>query len=204
MEHLPNVSAGAGEQAGTGQSRRVFLFSGHMVDAKNRPSPRFPNEKSALAEAAIGHALDDLQATKADLSISGAACGGDLLFAELCLARDMAVHLYLPFDEPLFLEKSVRFAGAPWLKKYFRVKAHPHTTMTILAEKFSAGENPYTHTNLRMLRDALAHGADKLRFIALWDQKEGDGPGGTKHMLDTVRQRLGQVSILDTNIIFRE
>ena len=52
-----------------------------------------------------------------------------------------------------------------------------------------------------MLYNALALGADKVRFIALWDGEEGDGPGGTKHMIETVKKHLGQVWILDTHLI---
>ena len=185
--------------------RLVFLFSGHMVDEADRELPRFPDQKSGFGAGAILNKLNDLGASGADLGICGGACGGDLLFAELCLDRGMRLHLYLPFDEPKFLEKSVSFAGEEWLQKYFRVKAHPNTTMTILSEELGDGEagaNPYARNNLRMLYNALTLGADKVRFIALWDGKEGDGPGGTKHMLETVHEHLGQVSILDTNVIF--
>src|SRR5215469_14562965 len=58
--------------------------------------------------------------------------------------------------------------------------------------------HPYARNNLWQLYAALAWGGKKLHFICLWNRKAGDGPGGTKHMYDTVVQPLGQVHVLDT------
>ncbi len=187
------------------QPRMTILFSGHMIDKLDRPQPRFPDGKSALASGAILNKLNDLGATEQDLAISSAACGGDLLFAELCLDRGMKVHLYLAFDEPEFLERSVNFAGEEWKKMYFRVRDHPKSELFTLTEELGPGEsgaNQFARNNVRMLYNALALGTDRVRFIALWDGQEGDGPGGTKHMIETVKQHLGQVWILDTKQIF--
>src|SRR4026207_462188 len=80
----------------------VVLFSGPTIDASDRPAPRFPPAKNPMAAAAIANTLADIGAERWDLAICGGACGGDLLFAEACLARDMALELYIPFDEPTF------------------------------------------------------------------------------------------------------
>lgn len=79
--------------------KNVLLFSGHMIDAPDRKTPRFPPNKERIAAAAISQTLEDIGATRGDLSISGGACGGDFLFAEACIARDMAIEIYIPFDE---------------------------------------------------------------------------------------------------------
>src|SRR3569833_1941273 len=91
--------------------KNVLLFTGHMIDAPDRKTPRFPADKEQTAAAAIAKTLEDIGAASGDLSISGGACGGDLLFSEACMARGMALELYIPFDEPTFLAKSVDFAG---------------------------------------------------------------------------------------------
>jgi hypothetical protein len=187
------------------QPRFVLLFSGHMVDRPGRDPPRFPDQKSPLVRDSIRTALDEFDAGDTDLAMCGGACGGDLLFAQLCLDRGMAVHVYLPFEETLFLEKSVNFAGAEWTQRFQRVKADEKTTLFVTPENPSHGgaaDNPYARNNLHMLYNAVAFGADKIRFIALWDGKAGDGPGGTKHMIESVRQQLGQVRILNTKQIF--
>ena len=91
--------------------RKVAVFSGHMIDAPGRETPRFPPEKEPIAYNAIASALADLDIGPDDLAICGGACGGDLLFAEAAIARSERLELYIPFDVPLFLERSVDFAG---------------------------------------------------------------------------------------------
>lgn len=93
-EPAPIVALDLGEQA---VPRQVFLFSGHMVDAADRTSPRFPQDKEPVAAAAIGALLDELDAGSNDRAISSGACGGDLLFAEARVQRDVHVEIYLPF-----------------------------------------------------------------------------------------------------------
>ena len=60
--------------------RRVFLFSGHMVDAPGRKMPRFPPDRVPVAAHAIESLLARLDAAAGDLGICGGACGGDLLW----------------------------------------------------------------------------------------------------------------------------
>ena len=66
------------------------------------------------------------------------------------------------------------------------------------------GVNAYSRNNIWQLYTALAWTPEKVRFISLWNRKEGDGPGGTKHMRDEVLKHFGQVHILDTNELFKK
>ena len=70
----------------------VLLFSGHMIDAPGRKQPRFPADKESIARDAIVDTLTQAGAGPGDLAICGAACGGDLIFAEACLARGMGLN----------------------------------------------------------------------------------------------------------------
>lgn len=182
---------------------KVFLFSGHMVDQPERAVPRFPNDARhiEIARAAIAQQLDALDIGADALAICGGACGGDLLFAELALERGARLQMHLPFAEPRFLQASVSFAGAEWRDLFFKVKANSRTTVLIMPGELGpapASVDPYARNNLWQLYTALAHGADKVRFICLWDRGEADGPGGTRQMYEAVRERSGQVFILDT------
>ena len=97
------------------------------------------------------------------------------------------------------------FAGETWRNRFFKVKNHPNTHLFITPEELGPepkGVNRYSRANLWQLYTALAWGLEKVHFICLWDRQSGDGPGGTKHMLDSVQEHLGQVHILDTNVIF--
>ncbi len=181
--------------------RQVFLFSGHMIDKPDRPEPRFPADKEPAAAAAIGAQLDALNAGGEDLVICSGACGGDLLFAEACLERGLRLEVYLPFEVEKFLETSVDFAGDGWRERFFAVTQHQRSRLFIMPDELGPtpeGGDPYSRVNLWMLFTAQAWGADKTRFICLWNGLAGDGPGGTKHLIDAVRERAGQVYILDT------
>jgi hypothetical protein len=179
--------------------RRIALFSGHMIDAPGREKPRFPPDKEPIAARAIAEALGDLGVGLADLAIYGGACGGDLLFAESSLVRGARLELYIPFDEPTFLEKSIDFAGLDWRARYFAAKASSllHVAPSELGP-IRQGEDAYERNNCWMLDSALRFGANKVDFVCLWNGEGGDGPGGTRHMIDAVRNRGGRTRWLDT------
>jgi tetratricopeptide (TPR) repeat protein len=181
--------------------RQVFLFSGHMIDAPDRKEPRFPAGKEELAKKAIADKLDELRAGPDDLALCGGTCGGDLLFAEACLARGLRVELRIAFDEPTFLSKSVAFAPGNWIDRFYQIKADAKTLVLVMPDELGAppeGINGYARSNLWRLYTSLAWGPDKVRFICLWNRQGGDGPGGTKHMYDTVQKYAGRVYVLDT------
>jgi len=184
------------------EPRYVFLFSGHMIDAPGRSEPRFPTDKEKIAAQAIAKKLDELYAGPKDLALCGGACGGDLLFAEACLNRNVHLQIRIPFDEPTFLKNSVTFADGNWRDRYYAVKNNKLTTLFLMPEELGPtpeDANPYERDNLWQLYTALSIGPEKIRFICLWDGKGGDGPGGTKHMHDEVLKRSGKVYVIDTN-----
>jgi tetratricopeptide (TPR) repeat protein len=189
------------------EPRLVLLFSGHRIDEPGRSEPRFTSDKIDIAAKAISSKLDELAAGKDDLGLCGGACGGDLLFAEACLQHGLRVEIRIPFDEPTFLHHSVTYAGDVWRDRFYRVKNHPNTKFYIMPEELSIppiGINAYSRNNIWQLYTALAWTPEKVRFISLWNRKEGNGPGGTKHMRDEVLKHFGQVHILDTNELFKK
>src|SRR5579871_5230334 len=148
----------------------VVLFSGHMIDAPDRKTPRFPPDKEPAATAAINDALSKIGVRGDDLAICGGACGGDLLFAEACLARDMRLEIYIPFDEPTFLANSVDFAGGNWHDRYLAVKSR--ATLHIMPDELAplpADKNAYERNNQWMLEQAARCGGEKIAFISLWN-----------------------------------
>jgi hypothetical protein len=179
--------------------RKVALFSGHMIDAPGRAKPRFPPDKEPVAASALASALVDLDISPPDLCICGGACGGELLFAEAALKRGARLELYLPFEEPTFLEKSVDFADADWRARFLAAKARAalHVAPRELGPP-QEGEDPSERNNRRMLDAAMRFGAERLNFVALWNGEGGDGPGGTRHMMEEVRNRGGRTVWLDT------
>ncbi|PKO58990.1 MAG: hypothetical protein CVU25_03230 [Betaproteobacteria bacterium HGW-Betaproteobacteria-19] len=191
--------------------RRVFLFSGHMIDAPGRSTPRFPPDKEAAAAQQIAVCLDALGAGPGDLALTQGASGGDILFLEACAARGLRLHLMLPLDEPAFIEQSLLAAsnGSEWRERYLRLKAGLNDAPRILPVELgppswpdgAEPDNPFERCNRWLLWTALAWGIDKVQFICLWDGGGGDGPGGTAHMYREVKRRGGNVSWIDTRTL---
>jgi hypothetical protein len=159
------------------QPKSVFLFSGHMIDAPGRTDLRFPNDKkyTDIAANAIAARLDELGASKEDVAL----CGGDLLFAESCLEHGVRLQIRIPFEEPVFLRKSVSFAGDVWQGKFYKVKNNPNTKLYVMSDEIGAppkGIDAYARNNLWQLYTALSLGPEnapaRVHFICLWNRKE--------------------------------
>lgn len=179
--------------------RQVLLFSGHMIDAPDRATSRFPLAKEAGARAAIEQALADQDAGAEDLALTQGAAGGDLLFTEAALARGVRVQWLQPLPEPEFIQCSVLASAAAegWRQRYFAARAGLAEAPRCMLQELGPpprGVSVWERGNQWLLHTALAHGPDKARCIVLWDGGGSDGPGGTRHMVDEVRRRTGRVS----------
>jgi hypothetical protein len=184
--------------------RKIFLFSGHMIDAPWREKPRFPASNEGIAAAAIGEMLDQLAAGSTDLAVCEGKCGGDLLFAEAAVERQLALELYIPSREEEFLSNSIDFADANWRSRFFAVKSQAslHITPDELGP-VAPGDDIYERNNLRMLEAAGRFGPKKFYFICLWNGEGGDGPGGTQHFMQAVQKKGGRTHWLDTTKLWK-
>lgn len=183
------------------QPRRVFLFSGHMIDAEGRTPARFPKGKESAAAQKIAEALERLKAGPEDLALTQGACGGDLLFTEACQQRGLKVQWLQPFDEPEFIQKSVVCRGEAWRDWYLAAKEKLTTEIRsapIHLGPVQNGVDPFERCNRWLLYTALSYGISKVQFISLWNGDGGDGPGGTAHMYEEVKRRTGQVTWIDS------
>ena len=186
------------------QPRQVFLFSGHMIDATDRATPRFPNDKADIAAEKIAQVLAALGASEDDLALTQGAAGGDILFAEACAKFRVRIQLLQPFPEAEFIQRSILPSeqGESWRTRYFTLKAQlenpPRSMPDALGDIPEEDMNPYERCNLWLLYTALACGSDKVRFICLWNGGDTDGRGCTAHMYQEVNKRTGQVTWLDT------
>jgi tetratricopeptide (TPR) repeat protein len=190
------------------QPRQVILFSGHMIDAPGRPTPRFPADKAAIAAQKIAEALEELAAGPDDLALCQAAAGGDLLFLEACQQRGVRCQILLPLQEPEFVERSIlpSEGGDMWRDRYYKMKQRLQDPIRIMPDELGplpSGVDPFERCNVWLLYTTLASGVDKARFICLWNGAGGDGPGGTAHMYDEVKQRTGQVTWIDTRKLWK-
>jgi hypothetical protein len=185
------------------QPRQVILFSGHMIDAPNRPTKRFPAEKESAAAQKTAEALDQLGAGPEDLAIAQGASGGDLLFLEACRQRNVRLQLLLPLQEPAFIDRSILPSadGDKWRDRFYRLKAGLTEVPRIMPDELGPPPKdvgPFERCNLWLLYTALSYGIDKVRFICIWNGGGGDGPGGTAHMYNEVKRRTGRVTWIDS------
>jgi len=185
---------------------RVLLFTGHMVDAIERKTPRFP--RTAAAEAtARKMILESLQKergleTGRMIGIAGGACGGDILFHELCKDMEIETRLLLALPKEKFSATSVLHGGADWVERYNQLL--DRISPRVLAEeedlplwlRTKAEYGIWSRNNLWLLFNALALDAKYLTLIALWDRGQADGPGGTKDLVQLVTSRGHKVEIL--------
>jgi hypothetical protein len=113
------------------------------------------------------------------------------------------LRLLLPFTSEEFARTSILPAsdGVAWLARFRAVVARlavaPGEAPAVLGP-LRDGEDPFVRANLWLLDSALAFGAARLRCICLWDGGGGDGPGGTRHLVDAVRAAGGGVLRIDT------
>lgn len=183
-----------------GTPRTVIVFSGHRVDAPGRSPPRFPPALVPAARAAIEASLDALGAGSRDLGLTQGAAGGDLLFVEACVAREVPVRLLLPLPEAQFIERSVRPSPGGWEQRYAALRARLAAPPEPIGATGGDGseDGAFERCNLALLDAAFDAGGAHVRLICLWDGEPGDGPGGTDHMVSEVRKRGGAVTWIDT------
>jgi hypothetical protein len=180
---------------------KVAICSGHMIDAPDRETPRFPEAKAEAARVKVAQQLEEWKVGESDLAICGGACGADLLFAEECLRRGAQIRLLLAQAVDDFVHDSVRHAGEDWVRRFHALLEK--TDVEILPSEGGDAPNDisiYARTNLWIIDTARAEAADPSKIYALlvWDEKPtGDGPGGTSDFQQKVCHLGGQVEIIN-------
>ena len=180
------------------EPRRVYLFSGHMVDRRDRPVARFPAEREGEVVRRLEEILAREGAGPADLGLCGGAAGGDLIFAETCVGRGVPLELLLPQPLRAFLEQSVDPSGAGWRERFVAVAGTDGVRLEVMAGSRASGRNRglYSRHVGWLVERSLAWGADRLTVIALWDGKPGDGSGGTADLVEEARRYTERVFVV--------
>jgi hypothetical protein len=185
---------------------RVILFTGHRIDAPNRPTARFPVAKEGQARAMIYDAVTNIKA-KSDgklLGISGGASGGDILFHEVCEELNIPSQMYLVLPRNDYIKASVADSGPGWVERfdrlYDKLKAKVLSDSDRLPRWLRAKKDYsiWQRSNLWMLHNALYISQEHLTLMALWNGSSGDGPGGTEDMVKRAVDRGATFVHLDT------
>ncbi len=184
---------------------RVVVFSGHMIDGRNRATPRFPPQLESVVRDALRSRLKKLDV---GLGFASAACGSDILFLETLLELGGEVHIVLPFGQEQFIKDSVEVVpGANWRERFERVLIQAAEVITASDQKLDEGSTSYEYANL------LLHGLASIKARQLetelipqvvWDRKEGDGPGGTASVIQQWRNVGLETDVIDLARILKQ
>ena len=184
---------------------KIAICSGHMIDAPDRKTPRFPATKAEAVRAEIAQRLAQWDIGAGDLAVCGGACGADILFAEECLKRGAQIRLLLAQEVDDFVRDSVRHAGGDWVRRFHALREKGQVATQ--PERLGRAPNDvsiYARTNLWMINTARVEAADsaKVHALLVWDEKPtGDGPGGTSDFEARVRHLGGMIEIINPTTI---
>jgi hypothetical protein len=204
---LDTLAAVDQEQKPSEMSPRVILFTGHRIDAPDRPTPRFPAAKEAEARAMISDAVTKIKAHAGGnlFGLSGGASGGDILFHEVCEELNIPSQMYLVLPKNDYVKASVADSGPGWVERFNRL--YDKLKPKILSEsdrlprwlRAKKGYDIWQRSNLWMLYSALYLSQEHLTLVALWNGSSGDGPGGTEDMVERAKDRGATFIHLDTH-----
>lgn len=190
----------------SGQAKTHYiLFTGHMIDSPTRATPRFPANKEEAVRQQIREKVlaEKNQVNGPMLGIAGGACGGDILFHEVCVELGIPSEMFLALPKDKFAAESVSFAGTGWMERYHKlIRDIPNPILADSKEmpKWLLKKDNYNiweRNNLWLLYSALINGGPNMTLIAVWDGKGGDGPGGTQHMVTTAKEKGARVVVID-------
>jgi hypothetical protein len=183
------------------RGHKIVGFSGHMTDAPDRATPRFPESRVESVRTRLRAVLE--RQTQPLHGVSSGARGGDLIFLEELLALGGSATILLPFPADAFKQTSV---GQGWDERFERVLAAPEASVPAplyaalpasTADRDAAFEacNALIVQNLKQLA-TLAHDQHPL-FIAVFRDTGSQNPGGTWDAIARWRRLGHPVEVID-------
>lgn len=187
------------------QIPRVAVFSGHMIDRPDRRTPRFPPQLERSVRDEIQRRLVKHEA---GLGYASAACGSDILFLEAMLELNGKTYVVLPYEQEQFKKDSVEIARDPkWVGRFEQVMEKASEVLLASEQPIDESALSFEYTNL------LLHGLASIRAerfetelvpIAVWDGKQGDGPGGTASVVERWRKLGYDIELINLEEMLRE
>jgi class 3 adenylate cyclase len=179
----------------------VVAFTGHMIDAHDRPDPRFP----AALEPAVAAALRERVAHwHAPAVFASAACGADILMLEAALDAGAEVNVVLPFPRDEFVRTSVAPGGEGWGKRFDTVLSRASRVILATTEGYLGDDVLYEYAAL------LVEGLATLRatqletaplLVAVLEPGSPAHTGGTRHAVERWRQAGGTADVIDLSAL---
>src|SRR3954462_2469206 len=138
---------------------RTILFTGHMIDKPGRKKPRFPPGKEEAVKQEIQRVIAQGIKTQSNIKgIAGGACGGDIIFHEVCLEMGVLSEMFLTLPVDEYKKTSVSFAGPAWDARFDLLQSRIPVHVMSQFKKNKKEDNIWEQTNVWMLDEALNHG----------------------------------------------
>ncbi len=167
----------------------VLVFAGHMIDGPDRTTPRFPSQFESAVAKEIRRKIDML---KPGFGFASAACGSDILFLEAMLDAGAEVSVVLPYNEEDFVRDSVDvIPNSKWRARFERVLTRSARVITASTQRIGISGISYEFCSQLLLGLAAIRCRQldsTLIPLAVWDEKPGDGPGGTASVVENWRK----------------
>jgi hypothetical protein len=164
----------------------VVVVSGHMVDAPDRPRPRFPPGQVPRVAAEVRAALERWAVGPGTTLVTGGARGADIVAAEAARARGAALRLVLALPPDEFVARSVALPGTDWERRFRALLAEADVEVIDGPDD----DGVFARTNTRIIAVARAID-DRPHAVVVWDGDEGDGPGGTQDFVAQLGRAAG-------------
>ena len=176
----------------------VAVFTGHMIDRADRSTPRFPADLEAAVRDQIRRELKRLDV---GIGFASAASGSDILFLETLLELGGEVSIVLPYGKDQFVKDSVEIVpGVGWRDRFELLLTQAAEIITASDQKLVGDSTSFEYANL-LLTGLASIKAQQLETEmvpqAVWDRREGDGPGGTASMIEHWRNMGLEVGVID-------
>ncbi|MCE2956876.1 MAG: SLATT domain-containing protein [Bacteroidota bacterium] len=182
----------------------VLLFTGHLLDAANRETTRFPHSMLDEAKVLISKSIDELaKVNSISVAIASLGAGGDMLFAAEVLKRNVPLHIFIPTEKGQFIEESVTYLKSvegedaeAWKLEFERILALAEKV--VFTKPDHAEQNLYAACNTKMLQHAFELASTERGVVGLALVKPGEEKieGGAAHFLEEMRSKQVPVQIL--------
>ena len=180
----------------------IAVFSGHMIDRPDRPTPRFP----ASAEDRHRQSVREIVSKrKIKIAFASCACGGDILFLEEVLSFGGECIVVPPLPLKTTIRNSVAFASGDWNARLKTIRDNPKARF-LTPECDETGENDaivYDFANRYLLGLAILKSRElgfPLFGICVWDGKESGLIGGTDSAVSLWRDQKLPIEIVTPEV----
>ena len=164
----------------------VVVVGGHMIDAPDRPRPRFPPDPDLIERVTkeVRETLAGWNVGPGTIIVTGGARGADIIAAEVGLALGADLQLVLALPEREFERESVDLPGTDWIPRFRDLLGRAKVEVMPGGSR----DDVFARTNARIV--ALARQLDaRPHALIVWDGREGDGPGGTRDLVEQLGLR---------------